>query len=159
VFRDAGGTEADVRDWQKKMDAAGSPDALHAGVIEMAGLINSRLNAMGEKYRQGMGPAAEPIQLLTPDANAKFRRMLGPDATPASSSQSGMPGDTQAAPAPQTAAPPAGVGNHHQGYRLGPDGQHSFPVFSPSDYQAARANPANRGKQFYDQNGVLRTIN
>lgn len=75
VFRGTGGAEADIQAWQKQLDAASSPESLRAVVHAMAGLINSRLEALGEQYHQGMGVSKDPISLLTPDKQRMFNRM------------------------------------------------------------------------------------
>jgi hypothetical protein len=77
VFRGSGGAEADIQDWQKKLDTAASPEALKTVVRSMATLIDSRIQALGEQYTQGMGTSAQPIRLLTPDKEAAFNRMMG----------------------------------------------------------------------------------
>lgn len=86
VFRGTGGAEADIQAWQKQLDAASSPKALRTVVQQMAHLINSRVEAIGEQYKQGMGTTKDPITLLTPDKQKAFERMMGARAT---TSQSG----------------------------------------------------------------------
>lgn len=75
VFRGTSGAEADIQAWQKQLDAASSPESLRAVVHAMAELINSRLEALGEQYSQGMGRSSDPIRLLTPDKQHAFDRM------------------------------------------------------------------------------------
>jgi len=75
VFRGTGGAEADILAWQKQLDASSSPESLRSVVHAMAELINSRLEALGEQYRQGMGVSRDAIQLLTPDKARAFARM------------------------------------------------------------------------------------
>lgn len=77
VFRGTGGAEADIQAWQKQLNAAGSPQSLHRVVQQMAELMNSRLEALGEQYTQGMGTTRDPITLLTPDKQKAFQRMMG----------------------------------------------------------------------------------
>jgi hypothetical protein len=95
VFRGTGGAEADIQGWMKQLDGAGSPEALHKVVQSMAELINSRIEALGEQYQQGMGTTKDPITLLTPDKQKAFTRLMG-----GSSASQGSP--------PQAAAAPAG---------------------------------------------------
>jgi hypothetical protein len=75
VFRGSGGAEADIQDWQKKLDDTASPQALRTVVRSMATLINSRIQALGEQYNQGMGLSEDPIRLLTPDKQKAFERL------------------------------------------------------------------------------------
>lgn len=77
VFRGTGGAEADIKAWQGQLDAAASPKALHTVVRQMAELMNSRLEAVGEQYKQGMGTSKDPIELLRPDKQAAFARLMG----------------------------------------------------------------------------------
>jgi hypothetical protein len=77
VFRGTGGAEADIQGWMKQLDGASSPKALKAVVRSMATLMKSRLEALGEQYKQGMGVSKDPITLLTPDKQEAYKRMLG----------------------------------------------------------------------------------
>jgi lysozyme family protein len=93
VFRGTGGAEADIQGWQQKLDAAASPQSLHTVVQQMTELVNSRLEAIGEQYHQGMGLTKQPITLLTPDKQRAFQRLMGGQAqaapTPAPANASG----------------------------------------------------------------------
>lgn len=97
VFRGTGGAEADIQGWMKQLESAGSPEALHGVVRSMAELINSRVEALGEQYQQGMGTTKDPLTLLTPDKQKAFRRLMG---------EAGQE-DQSAAPAPSSGAAPA----------------------------------------------------
>jgi len=77
VFRQSGGAEADIQDWKAKLDGADSKATLKKVVRSMAELINSRLEALGEQYKQGLGVSKDPITLLTPDKQKAFNRMMG----------------------------------------------------------------------------------
>lgn len=86
VFRGTGGAEADIQGWMKQLEGAGSPEALHGVVRSMAELINSRVEALGEQYGQGMGTTKDPLTLLTSDKAKSFQRLMGHEpqaATPA----------------------------------------------------------------------------
>jgi hypothetical protein len=80
VFRGTGGAEADIQGYLKQLDSAQSAPELHQVVRQMAELMNSRLEALGEQYKQGMGTTKEPITLLTPDKQKAFQRMMGGQA-------------------------------------------------------------------------------
>lgn len=77
VFRGTGGAEADIQGWMKQLDAASSPKSLRSVVRSMAELINSRIEALGEQYNQGMGTTHDALTLLTPDKQKAFKRMMG----------------------------------------------------------------------------------
>lgn len=66
VWRQAGGTEADIQSWQKNLDAAGSPAQLHGVIAQIGELLKGKIDAFGAQYGQGMG--TEPINTLTPQA-------------------------------------------------------------------------------------------
>jgi hypothetical protein len=80
VFRQAGGTEADIKDFQGPLDAAGSPQQLHGVVREMTKLLASRLDAMSAQYKQGLGQDKSGIEFLNPKAQATFSRIMGGEA-------------------------------------------------------------------------------
>jgi len=89
VFRGTGGAEADIQAWKKQLDSSNSPSALHSTVRQMAELINSRMEALGEQYNQGMGTTKDPIQLLTPDKQKAFLRLSGQGGSAAAAATPG----------------------------------------------------------------------
>jgi hypothetical protein len=70
VFRGTGGTGAEVESWKNTMSAAKSPQQLHQALTQGVDLLNSRLEALGAQYDQGMGTSGSGIKLLTPKAQA-----------------------------------------------------------------------------------------
>jgi hypothetical protein len=82
VFRGTGGAEADIQAWKKQLDDAGSPESLRAVIKSMAQLVNSRIEAAGATYNQGMGTTKDPLTLLQPDKAAMFRRLEGGQPPP-----------------------------------------------------------------------------
>lgn len=90
VFRGTGGAEADIQGWMKQLDSSSSPAELKTVVRSMATLMKSRLEAVGEQYKQGLGVSKDPITLLTPDKQAAFQRLMGQGggAPPAKGGQS-----------------------------------------------------------------------
>lgn len=66
VWRGSGGSEGDIKTWSDTINNAGSPAQLHGVIGQIGELLNSKLNALGEQYQQGMGTTANPIQLVTP---------------------------------------------------------------------------------------------
>lgn len=77
VFRGSGGSAADVADWKKKLDSANSPAQFQSVAKEMADLLGSRLDSVGQQYNQGMGTSKEGIDLLSPKAQNAFKRITG----------------------------------------------------------------------------------
>jgi hypothetical protein len=127
VFRGTGGAEADIKAWQSQLDDASSPASLRAVVHSMASLINSRLEALGEQYNQGMGHAQDPLRLLTPDKAAAFARMrdgYGPHDPQAKAYTPQSIGATTAGQSGETAEPsaqaPVRVRNIGEAARLAP---------------------------------------
>jgi|GEM_PF-6158569 len=83
VFRGGQGAEADVKGWQAQLDASKSPQQLHAVVSQMASLLASRVNALGDQYNQGMGTTRDGLSLLHPTAAAVLARLGGEDGNEA----------------------------------------------------------------------------
>lgn len=77
VFRQAGGTESDVQDFQNQIDAAGSPAQLHTVTARAASLLGSRLDAMAQQYKQGLGKDQDGISFLNPHAQAVYSKLTG----------------------------------------------------------------------------------
>lgn len=68
AFRGTGGNVSDIKDWEKNLNSSNSPEQLHAAVAQAVELLASRINAIGEQYRRGMGTTADVTELLTPAA-------------------------------------------------------------------------------------------
>lgn len=68
VYRGTGGSEADIKTWSDQLNAANSPQQLHSVIGRIGDLLESKINAMGETYNQGMGTTANPMNLVTPHA-------------------------------------------------------------------------------------------
>lgn len=80
VFRSTGMAESDVKAWEDKIDAKATPaqqKAIIDGAIE---LMNSRLQALGQQYNQGMGTNKDGIQLLSPTAQQAYQQIIGEKA-------------------------------------------------------------------------------
>jgi hypothetical protein len=94
VFRNSGGSLAEVQQWKDILKNTNSTDELKAAVEAAIGLINSRMDALGNQWRAAMGKDRE---LLTPENKAIFERL-----------QRGQSAPTGAAPAAPTPTVPAG---------------------------------------------------
>jgi hypothetical protein len=91
VWRQAGGTEADIKAWGSTLDAAGSPEQMHGVIAQIGGLLESKLGALQDQYRQGMGTNA--ISVITPAARAALDRLQGkaaPSAPTGADTQSAL---------------------------------------------------------------------
>lgn len=75
VYRGTGGSEKDIQTWSEAINAANSPEQLHSTLAQISDLLESKMNAMGEQYRQGMGTTAQPLQLVTPGARTALDKM------------------------------------------------------------------------------------
>lgn len=80
VFRSTGMSSKEIDDWKEQISSNNSP-AENRKVIESAvDLMNSRLDAIGQQYNQGMGTTKDPLQLLSSKAqNAYLRLSAKPD--------------------------------------------------------------------------------
>jgi hypothetical protein len=81
VFRGSGGAEADVKRYLSELSPSASMEQKQAAIKNIAGLLQSRLEAVGDQYKQGMGKTIDPVQLLNPHAQKSFSAILGPDAS------------------------------------------------------------------------------
>lgn len=77
VFRSSGMAESDVKAWESKIDTSATPATSNELISSAMDLMNGRLDALGQKYNQGMGTSKNPIQLLSPKAQAAYQRLSG----------------------------------------------------------------------------------
>lgn len=80
VFRGTGGAVSDVNSWKEKLDSAGSPEQFKGVAKQMADLLTSRMDALGQQYNQGMGTTKDGIDLLSPKAQKAYQRISGEPA-------------------------------------------------------------------------------
>jgi hypothetical protein len=123
AFRGTGGNVSDIKDWEKNLNAANSPEQLKAAIEQAVNLLGSRIESVGEQYRRGMGTTADVTELLTDaakrtladlprgqeilnDAGMRPQGTRGaPAATLGGPSTSAPTSPTSASPAPGSAAP------------------------------------------------------
>jgi hypothetical protein len=89
VWRQSGGSEADIQSWNKQLDSAGSPKQLHGVIAQIGELLQSKLDSMGSQYGQGMGTS--PVKVITPHAEQtiqKLQQKAGRIGAPESGAQS-----------------------------------------------------------------------
>ena len=68
VYRGTGGSEKDIDTWTQAINSANSPEQLHGAIAQIGGLLESKIQAMEDQYRKGMGTTSQGLQLLTPHA-------------------------------------------------------------------------------------------
>jgi hypothetical protein len=112
AFRGSGGTQAGIEEWSKSINSSQSPEQLHGAITKGIELLNSRLEALGQAYEQGMGKSADPLEFLNPHAKAVFQA-LGPGG---SGEVPDLPKDFGGTPpilggSDQPPSPPAGGGD------------------------------------------------
>jgi hypothetical protein len=78
VFRGNAGAEADLARNLQQLSAAQSEDQKRAAVRNIVGLLNSRIEELGQQYSQGMGKTTDPYSLLNPHALAVLKK-VAPD--------------------------------------------------------------------------------
>lgn len=80
VFRSTGMSSKEIDDWKDQITPATTPAQAKKLVQSAIELMNSRLDAVGQQYNQGMGTTRDPIQLLSPKAQAAYQRLAAPEA-------------------------------------------------------------------------------
>jgi hypothetical protein len=83
VFRGSGGAEADIARFLRELDSAQSEPQKRAAVANIVGLLNSRIEELGQQYTQGMGKTTDPFTLLNPHAAEILRHIRGGGGAPA----------------------------------------------------------------------------
>lgn len=96
VLRGTNGAEGDIKYWRDQLDSAKSPVALNGVADSMLGAMQSRLEALGAQYSQGMGKVVDPLTLLTPHSQAMLKTLQG------SAASGSTPSGQQVAINPQT---------------------------------------------------------
>jgi hypothetical protein len=81
AFRGAGGNVHDIMEWEKSINSAESPQALHAAVKQAIDLLRGRVEAVGDQYNRGMGTTKDPLELLSPKAQTAIKRMTGEETS------------------------------------------------------------------------------
>jgi hypothetical protein len=92
AFRGTGGNVHDLIQWEKLLNAADSPEALHGVVKQGVELLRSRIEAVGDQYNRGMQKKVptDPYDLLSPHAKETIDT-LGTVTKAAAPAASGAP--------------------------------------------------------------------
>ena len=72
---DAGVTEA--QELNKRITTSASPEELHAVIAKAVHMLDSRLDALHDKYKQGTGGSIDEIRMLSEKADATRSKLLG----------------------------------------------------------------------------------
>lgn len=94
VFRSTGMAESDIQSWEDKLDSSATPAQQKATLNAAMDLMNGRLQALTERYNQGMGTTKQPLELLSPKAQQAYKKVTGeeaPQTTNAVSNTSSIP--------------------------------------------------------------------
>lgn len=104
VFRQSGGSAADIADWKAQLDSSGSPEQFKGVMQKGIDLLNSRLDSIAQQYNTGMGTTKQGVDLLSPKAQAAYQRLTG-EASPLTNAAQGA----QQPKAQKATLPPAGA--------------------------------------------------
>lgn len=77
LFKGMGATDQEIKAWRETLNASQSPAQLQEGVKTLIRLVESRMDALQQQYRQGMGRQPSPDELLTPKARSIYERLTG----------------------------------------------------------------------------------
>ena len=75
VWRGTGGSEGDIKSWTDTLGAANSPAQLHGVIKNIGDLLESRINALGDQYKRGMGTTEQGLELLTPKSRSTLNQL------------------------------------------------------------------------------------
>ncbi len=102
-YRGTGGTEADINAAKAALAPNQSPAQRRASIAQQMALVQSKVNALQARWKNGMGPNTPDYPLLQPEAQDAIARIAarGPSGT------GGAPGAQAAGPLPVAA--PAGA--------------------------------------------------
>lgn len=75
VFRGTGGSLQGIQDWERSLSAANSPAQFQQVMGKAAELLKSRIDALNQQYRGGMGKTADITELLTPEAQEAYGKL------------------------------------------------------------------------------------
>lgn len=111
AFKGMGATVTEVHEWEKKLSAADSPQALRAAIQEGVGLLQSRIDALGQQYNKGMGTSRDPLELLSPEARSTLSKITAGSSGHSTAKE-------EASPAPVKVRSPAEARSLPKGTRI-----------------------------------------
>lgn len=77
VFRSTGMSEGEINSWKDKINTSASPDQMKATINSALDLMEGRMQALAEKYNQGMGTTKQGLELLSPQAQQAYTSLRG----------------------------------------------------------------------------------
>lgn len=122
VFRSTGMSEHEINAWREKFKDNTTPAGQRGTMRAAMHMLQGRMDAIGEQYTNGMGTSAQPLTMLTPEAQQIFDRLNGGKGAPKA-----------ARPAAATPAQMPGV--NAQGWRLHKDASGKQAYVSPDGKQ------------------------
>lgn len=75
VYRGSGGSEQDIKTWSDALNSAGSPAQLQGTIGKISELLNSKISALGDQYKQGMGTAGDQGAFISKKAQAALAKI------------------------------------------------------------------------------------
>lgn len=70
-------SDSEKKEWESNINDGASPEQQKAALSEIGGIIESRLNALNNKYHEGMGPVNVNKNWATPQSQAVFDQLQG----------------------------------------------------------------------------------
>jgi hypothetical protein len=70
LYRGTGGAESDVKRGLENFSPDASPEQRHGAIKETVNLMRSKMDALEDQYKQGMGTTTQGLTLLNPKAKA-----------------------------------------------------------------------------------------
>ena len=75
AWRGSGGAVSDIETWSKTLDASNSPEQLHGVIGQLGDLLDSKIEALNDQYRKGMGKTSDGFHLMSPHAAEVLQRI------------------------------------------------------------------------------------
>lgn len=101
VWRASGGSVHDIEEAQKALKSSQSPAQLKGALSTLVELLNSKLGALNEQYKAGMGTAAQAGGILTKESLGTLKKMglsMEPHGDDAEHEAETMPAQPKPAP-------------------------------------------------------------
>lgn len=77
VFRSTGMSEGEINAWKDKISTSASPSQYNAVINSALDLMEGRMQALSEKYNQGMGTSKQGLEMLSPQAQQAYTSLRG----------------------------------------------------------------------------------
>ena len=75
VWRQAGGSEQDIKSWGESLGASQSPEQLMGALKTIGGMLRARLDALENQKQQGLGKFGSDIKVITPKSEAILKAL------------------------------------------------------------------------------------